>query len=186
MSCHSAELQRYKRTADDLGLTLEQVERNLLFTGGGVLEPMVVAMDPEDGKKWFGVAPPDLSLVARSRGSDWLYAYLKGFYRDDSRPWGVNNLVFKDVSMPHVLAELQGEQVLVGEADNRHLELARPGTLSEEEYDRLIVDLVAYLTYIGEPAKLVRYSLGGMVILFLVVLLVGAYLLKREYWKDVH
>lgn len=186
LSCHGAKLQRFKRTADDLGLTLEQTEKNLVFTGTGVLEPMTVAMTQEDGKKWFGAAPPDLSVVARSRGSDWLYAYLKGFYRDDARPWGVNNLVFKDVSMPHVLAQLQGEQRLVGEGQEQHLELAEQGTLSEEEYEQLVVDLVAFLTYLGEPSLLTRYSTGGKVILFLAVLLIAAYLLKREYWKDVH
>lgn len=186
LSCHSAELQRYKRTADDLGLTLEQTERNLVFTGGSVLGPMSVAMAGEDGKKWFGVVPPDLSLVARSRGSDWLYAYLKGFYLDDSRPWGVNNLMFKDVSMPHVLAGLQGEQVLLGEGSEQHLQLVKPGSLSEQEYDRLVTDLVAFLTYVGEPSILTRYATGGKTLLFLFVLLVVAYLLKREYWKDVH
>ena len=195
LSCHSAEFQRYNRTGRDLGLTEEQVLENLIFTGAKLGEQMKIAMSRADAKAWFGAPPPDLTLVARSRGPDWLYTYLRTFYVDESRPFGVNNLVFPSVGMPHVLWELQGWQEPVyktveheGETKQviERLELAQAGDLSPAEYDRAVRDLVNFLTYLGEPVQLERKALGVKVLLFLLVFFVVAYLLKKEYWKDVH
>jgi ubiquinol-cytochrome c reductase cytochrome c1 subunit len=182
VSCHSAEFMRYSRLAQDLGLTPEQVQANMVFNGGDVHQVMRVALGKEDGAKWFGQAPPDLTLAARSRGPDWLYAYMRSFYLDPSRPFGVNNTVFPNAAMPHVLAELQGAQ----ELHDGHLQLVSAGTLKPAEYDAMIRDLVNFMVYMGEPAKLVRYGLGVKVLLFLLVFAGLAYMLKREYWRDVH
>ena len=156
--------------------------------------PMTVAMRPADAKQWFGVAPPDLSVVARSRGANWLYAYLRSFYRDDSTATGWNNLVFPNVGMPHVLWELQGQQALKvqdrkGEHGTEHvrtLTIATPGTLSERAYDMLAADLVNYLVFMGEPARQTRIQIGYAVLIFLGVMFLPIYLLKQDYWKDVH
>ncbi len=182
VSCHSAEFMRYARLAQDLGLTPEQVQANMVFNGGDANQVMRVAMRPKDGAAWFGQAPPDITLSARSRGADWLYAYMRSFYLDPSRPFGVNNTVFPNAAMPHVLASLQGTQELV----DGHLTLTAPGALEPEEYDALVRDLVNFMVYMGEPAKLVRYGLGVKVLLFLLVFAGLAYLVKREYWRDVH
>lgn len=182
VSCHSAEFMRYARLAQDLGLTPDQVQANMVFNGGDANQVMKVAMRAEDGAAWFGQAPPDITLAARSRGPDWLYAYLRSFYLDPSRPFGVNNTVFPNAAMPHVLAGLQGTQ----ELRDGHLELTAPGTLEPEEYDALVRDLVNFMVYMGEPAKLVRYGLGIKVLLFLLVFAGLAYMVKREYWRDVH
>jgi ubiquinol-cytochrome c reductase cytochrome c1 subunit len=192
--CHSAKYQRYSRLAQDLELSPAQVEQNLIFTGQKVGETMISAMQPEDGEKWFGEAPPDLSLVARSDGVDWLYSYLHGFYLDPERPFGVNNIVYDGVSMPHVLGQLQGWQKPVykehAQSDEDqvidHLELAEPGLMTPKEYDQLVRDLVSFLAYTGEPAQLARARVGSWVMLFLLVLLALSYALKKEYWKDVH
>jgi len=195
LSCHSAAYARYKGVGDDLGLTKDQVERNLIFDDSKVGETMTVAMSDKAAEDWFGAPPPDLSLVARSRGPDWLYTYLRSFYLDDSRPMGVNNLVFPNVGMPHVLWQLQGWQRLVEETKVdedghehtvKHLELVKEGSMTSAEYDRMVRDLVTFLTYLGEPAKLERRELGVYVLLFLAVLFVVAYLLKKEYWRDIH
>lgn len=194
LNCHSANYMRYNRL-QDLGLTEKQIKDNLLFTADKVGEPMTIALRPADAKQWFGVAPPDLSVIARARGGDWLYAYLKGFYRDDSRPSGWNNTVFPQVGMPHVLYQLQGEQILHLEKtknaeghdhEEATLTLERPGTMNAIEYDRFVTDMVNYLVYMGEPKRNDRVRLGMYVMLFLGVLFVLAYLLKKEYWKDVH
>lgn len=194
LNCHSAASMRYNRLRD-IGLSEEQIKNNLMFAAEKVGETMTVAMDKKDAKKWFGAAPPDLSVIARSRGADWLYTYLRGFYRDDSRPTGWNNVVFDKVGMPHVLSELQGEQRLsVEEAVDAHgnrtevhkLVLDKPGKLSPAEYDATVADLVNYLVFMGEPARPTRIALGIVVLLFLGLLLIPAYALKREYWKDVH
>lgn len=182
LSCHSAQYMRYTRLAKDLGLTEAQLTEQLIFNGQGVYQTMTVALDKSDGARWFGTAPPDLSVIARARGADWLHAYLMGFYVDPTRPFGVNNTVFDKTAMPHVLGHLQGPQVL----KDGHLEPAGDGALSAAEYDALVSDLVSFMVYLGEPAKLVRYSLGLKVLLFLAVLSALAYLVKREYWKDVH
>lgn len=192
LGCHSAKYVRYSRLAEDLELSKAQVEQNLIFTGQKIGDTMISAMRPEDGEKWFGKAPPDLSTVARSRGVDWLYAYLQNFYLDPARPFGVNNLTYSNVSMPHVLGELQGWQKPVYESGLGedqvidHLELAQPGLMTPEEYDELLRDLVTFLAYIGEPAQLARKQIGFWVLLFLIVLLALSYVLKKEYWKDVH
>ncbi|HKH19609.1 MAG TPA: cytochrome c1 [Gammaproteobacteria bacterium] len=192
--CHSAQYVRYSRLAEDLGLTASQVEKNLIFTGQKIGDTMISAMPSKKAGKWFGKAPPDLSLVGRSRGADWLYSYLKTFYLDNTRPIGVNNLVYPDVAMPHVLGQLQGWQKPVYKKVGRdseelvvdHLELVKPGILKPEEYDSMVSDLVNFLVYIGEPAQLIRARVGTWVMLFLIILLALTYLLKKEYWKDVH
>ncbi len=205
--CHSLQYVRYKDMAKDIGIVdkkgivLEKlVNSNLNFTSEKVTDPILVATPKVDAMKWFGVAPPDLSLVARVRGTDWLYSYLRSFYIDPKRPWGVNNTVFPDVGMPNVLMALQGTQVPVFKSETlkddegkpyekqiiTHLELKTPGTLTKDEYDKAMTDLVNFLDYVGEPHKLERKRLGVWVLLFLVVLTLFAYLLKREYWKDVH
>jgi len=198
LSCHSASFMRYSRLVDDLGLSKEVVEKNLMFTTDKIGDPMQVAMKPVDGEKWFGVPPPDLSVVARARGADWLYSFLMGFYRDEKRATGVNNLYFDATAMPAVLSRLQGVQVKVetkGEhADTAHgeghagprLELAVPGEQSPEEYAATVRDLVSFMVYVGEPAKLVRYKIGFWVLAFLFVLFIATYLMKQEYWKDVY
>jgi ubiquinol-cytochrome c reductase cytochrome c1 subunit len=195
LSCHSADLMRYERMGKDLDIPEKLVAENLMFTGGKVGDLMTVSMYPEDAKEWFGTVPPDLSVIARSRGVDWLYTYLHSFYRDDSKLTGVNNLAFPDVGMPNVLWELQGRQEAVittskdrdgKETKSVSLELVKPGLMSPKEFDRAVRDLVNFLDYMGEPAKHERRSLGVKVIMFLLVLLVVAYLMKREFWKDVH
>ncbi|MBH1975961.1 MAG: cytochrome c1 [Rhodocyclales bacterium] len=188
LNCHSASYMRYNRLKD-IGLTDQQIKDNLMFTADKVGETMSVAMRGDESKEWFGVAPPDLTVIARARasgdgsGADWLYTYLRSFYRDSERPTGWNNTVFANVGMPHVLWELQGEQVL--DADHK-LSLAKPGKLKPEEYDEMVADLVGFLQYMGEPAAMQRKSLGWMVLVFLGVLLVLSYALKREFWKDIH
>ena len=195
LSCHSAALMRYERMGTDLGIDEKLVSENLMFTGGKVGELMTVATAADDAKEWFGIVPPDLSVIARARGVDWLYTYMRSFYRDDSRHIGVNNLVFPDVGMPNVLWELQGIQEPVittvkGHDGTEHkivkLELSEPGLQTPKEFDRTVRDLVNFLDYMGEPAKYDRRQLGTRVILFLLVFLVLAYLLKRDYWKDIH
>jgi len=195
LSCHSASLMRYERMGKDLGISEELVSENLMFTGGKVGELMTVATSPADAKEWFGTVPPDLTVIARSRGVDWLYTYLRSFYRDDSRNVGVNNLAFPDVGMPHVMWELQGWQepiiTTIKDHDGKEvkvvdLELVEPGLMTPKEFDRAIRDLVNFLDYMGEPAKHDRRALGVKVLMFLFLFLVLAYLLKREYWKDVH
>lgn len=196
LSCHSAAYMRYNRMGQDLGLTDEQVRENLMFAAEKVGETMTVAMPVSDAKAWFGSKVPDLTVVARARGADWLYSYLRGFYLDESRLWGVNNTVFKDVGMPHVLWELQGLKKPVYETYTDHegnpakritgFEMVQPGKLTEAEYDKAVNDLVNFMVYMGEPAKLKRYSIGVWVMLYLFVLFVVSYAMKKEFWKDVH
>ena len=195
LSCHSAALMRYERIGNDLGIDEKLVSENLMFTGGKVGELMTVATAADDAKEWFGTVPPDLTVIARARGVDWLYSYMRSFYRDDERHIGTNNLVFPDVGMPNVLWELQGmqEPVITTEKDHDgvehkvvELELVEPGLQTPQEFDRTVRDLVNFLDYMGEPAKYERRQLGTKVILFLLVFLVLAILLKKEYWKDIH
>ncbi|WP_424220116.1 cytochrome c1 [Azovibrio sp.] len=188
LTCHGASQLRYNKLLD-LGLTEQQIKDNLMFAANKLGEQMTVALRPADAKKWFGVAPPDLSLVARARasadgsGADWLYTYLRSFYRDDKRPTGWNNVIFANVGMPHILYELQGEQVL---GPDHKLTLAVPGKLSPAEYDAQVRDLVGFLVWMGEPTAGLRKQLGIAVLLFLSILLVLSYALKKEYWKDIH
>jgi ubiquinol-cytochrome c reductase cytochrome c1 subunit len=193
LSCHSAEAMRYNRL-EDLGLSEEQIRDNLLFGSAKIGDTMRVTMRKADAQEWFGIPPPDLSVIARARGADWLYTYLRSFYWDDERSTGWNNLVFPNVGMPHVLYELQGRQVLEIEAQAgahgaghaKTLTLDKPGTLAQREYDRLVADLVNYLVYMGEPARQTRTRIGYAVLIFLGVLFIPIYMVKREYWKDVH
>ena len=193
LSCHSADYMRYIRLSEDLGMSEEMVMRNLVFADAKIGETMSIAMDPEDAEDWFGQAPPDLSLRGRSRGADWLYAYLRSFYQDENGGW--NNTVLANAAMPHVLWKLQGIQKPVyathieGGIEMQvieHLELAVPGQMSPEEYDATVRDLVTFLDYLGEPAKLKRKNIGIWVMLYLAVFTFLAYLLKAEYWRDVH
>lgn len=239
MGCHSLKAQRYNRSAKDLEIPEELVVENLMFTGEKIGDRMTNVMPEASAEKWFGSAPPDLSLIARSRDPKWLYNYFRAFYKDDSRPYGVNNLVFKDVGMPHALQRLQGLQdkteavkgiendiayaegdlatakadLLAGKGDHRKLskivadsehlihekqaELAdisakgeyftiiKEGTLTPEAFDSAMVDLAYFLDYIGEPIKRERKAMGIYVMLFLVFFTFVAYLLKKEYWKDI-
>lgn len=193
--CHALGFQRYSRLGQDLDLSEAQVNQFLNFTGAKYAEQMKIAMDPADAQAWFGKTPPDLSLVARNKpgGPDWTYTFLKSFYADETRPAGWNNTVLPNASMPNVLWELQGVQRPVyGEGHEgaaaviEKLELASPGKLSAEEYDAAIRDLVNFLTYVGEPAAIKRTSIGYWVILFLAAFTFIAWLLKHEYWRDVH
>lgn len=190
LNCHSAAYQRWNRLTD-LGLTEQQIKANLMFGTDKIGNTMTVAIDRKDAAEWFGAAPPDLTLVARVRGADWLYTYLRGFYRDDGKPTGWNNVVFPNVGMPHVLWQMQGTQVAEHQGKESHgpvkLKLERPGVQSTADYDRTVRDLVNFLVYLGEPARETRMRLGIIVVLFLtVVMLPLAYLLKKEFWKDVH
>ena len=182
LNCHSANYMRYNRLKD-IGLTEQQIKDNLLFAGEKVGDTMKTAMNPKDAKKWFGVAPPDLSVEVRARGADWVYAYMRGFYRDETTPTGWNNTVYDKVAMPHVLYELQGEQVMNHETHK--LELVKPGKLSPSEYNAFVGDLTNYMAFMAEPAKQQRKHLGLWALLFLGVLLVLAIKLKKEYWKDI-
>lgn len=195
LGCHSAQYVRYNRLARDLGLTEEQLEESIMFTGERPFDTMQNAMPKEDSATWFGRTPPDLSLMARARGADYVYSFLKSFYLDDTSPTGTNNLVLPGASMPHVLWEEQGIQEAVfrevaGKSGETHevfdrFELVRPGRLTQEEFDRLAKDLTTFLVYISEPVQLERQRLGVKVILYLVVFFLFALLLKKELWKDV-
>jgi ubiquinol-cytochrome c reductase cytochrome c1 subunit len=193
MGCHSAAYMRYSRLTD-LGLTEQQIKDYFVPAGKKVGDVMTISMQKTDAQAWFGAAPPDLSVIARSRGVDWLYTYLRQYYKDESRPTGWNNLLFDKVGMPHVLWELQGVQNLKttevvdahGHKTAKHeLELVTPGKMNAKEYDMFVGDLVNYLAYMGEPAKSTRTQLGVIVLFFLFVLFVLLLLLKNEYWKDV-
>jgi ubiquinol-cytochrome c reductase cytochrome c1 subunit len=188
LSCHSAAYMRYNRMGHDLGLSDELVKENLLFAADKVGDLMKAVMPADDAKAVFGVVPPDLTVIARARGADWLYTYMRSFYRDEKSYSGWNNTVFPHVAMPHVLYEWQGQQRAVFDKDGKfeRFELERPGRMSAKDYDAAMRDLTNFLVYMGEPAKLVRYRLGVFVIGFLILLLIFAYLLKKEYWKDVH
>jgi len=239
MGCHSLAFQRYNRAAKDLQLPEELVVNNLMFTGEKIGDLMTNNMSKASAEKWFGTAPPDLSLVARARGNKWLYNYFRGFYKDDSRPYGANNSVFKDVGMPHALSRLQGLQdktkevkglendieyalgdiasareklkqdgnkselnKIISEAEHQihekqltieelaskgeYFTLIKEGTLTPKEFDLAMTDLVYFLDYVGEPIKRDRKAMGVYVLLFILFFIFVAYLMKKEYWKDVH
>lgn len=186
--CHSLKYTRYDSLAkgiqitDESGKVLDKVvKENLMFVGDSLASPIETSMTNEDGAKWFGMPPPDLTLEARYRGVDWLYAYLRSFYLDSTRPWGVNNLVYPDVAMPHALLYLQGEQVLTPDG----LKLVKPGIMTPTQYDAAVADLVNFLCYVSEPVQTLRREIGVWVLVFLGIFLVFSYLLKREYWKSV-
>lgn len=192
LSCHSAGYMRYNRMGKDLGISDELVKENLLFAADKIGDLMTTAMPAEDARVWFGTAPPDLTLSARFRGPDWIYTYMRSFFRDESAPSGWNNKVFPLVAMPHVLYEWQGEQQAViekGEHGGEQIigfEIAKAGTMDEMEYNAAMRDLTNFMVYLAEPAKLVRYEIGIYVIFFLIIFLGVAYLLKKEYWNDIH
>ncbi|MCQ8129066.1 cytochrome c1 [Methylomonas rivi] len=191
LGCHSAKHIRYKRIAMDLKLDEAEILKNVAPLGAGIYDQMHSAMNGHDAEKWFGTTPPDLSLIARSRGADWLYSYLKGFYSEPGKPTGVNNAVFKDVAMPNVFWQQQGTQEAVvktvdGQEVIAELKLVEPGQLSAKEFDRMVNDLVNFLVYVGEPVQLERQQMGKYVLFFILMFIVLAYLLKKEYWKDVH
>jgi ubiquinol-cytochrome c reductase cytochrome c1 subunit len=190
LGCHSAKYMRYLRIALDTGVDEKTVLEDIAPQGAIIYDQLHSAMNKHDAEKWFGTQPPDLSLIARSRGADWLYSYLKSYYLDPSKPYGVNNTVFQDTAMPNPLWQLQGEQHAVQRktiwGEYTQLVLDEPGELSEKEFDLMVNDLVNFLVYVGEPGQLERQSLGKYVLLFLAVFLVIAYLLKKEYWKDIH
>lgn len=199
LNCHNAAFMRFNRLRD-IDLTEQQIRENLVLTGAKVGDLMKVSIDARESKEWFGVTPPDLTVIARSRsspsgsGADWLYTYLRSFYRDASRPTGWNNAIYPNVAMPHVMWELQGHQVMKEETvqgpgypvTEHKLVLDRPGTLSPVEYDRLTADLVNYMSFMSEPVRLSREKIGIFVLFGLSILFILAYLLKKEYWKDVH
>lgn len=196
LNCHSANLMRYS-ALEQIGISQKEIEQNLLFTSDKVGSTMSVAMRPDDAKAWFGVAPPDLSVEARARGSDWLYTYLRSFYRDDTRPTGWNNMVFNNVGMPNVLWQLQGVRTvkMVEEPDPHEpgkkvhrfagFEQVTPGTLSQQEFDSQVADLVAYMDWMAEPARDFRKRLGAIVVIFLALFAFLAWSLNASYWKDV-
>ena len=194
LNCHSANVMRYGRL-QDIGLTEQQIKDNLMFTTDKVGDTMVASMDPKVAKAAFGIVPPDLSLIGRSRSPDWLYTYMRGFYRDPASKTGWNNTAFPNVAMPHVLWESQGVQGMeVHERQDpntgdkhvtRKLVLERPGTLTAPEYDRYVGDLVNYLAFMSEPAQGDRKLWGTLVLFFLAGFFILAYMLKHEYWKDV-
>ena len=213
LTCHTAHFMRYNRLTD-IGLTEQEIKDDLILTDAKIGDTMTVAMSAADAKEWFGATPPDLSVEARVRGTDWLYDYLNGFYRDPKSATGWNNIVFHNVGMPHALAQLQGTRKIVETEYEDHekaeaaaiaakglasiapaaggkwtvatLETETPGTLTEVQYEATVADLVNYMDFMAEPAKNQRIRLGMMVLLFLGVLFVFAFLLKREYWRDVH
>ena len=195
LNCHSANYMRYNRMTD-FGLTEAQIKDNLLFAAEKPGETMRVSMRVDEAKAWFGAPPPDLTVIARSRGADWIYTYLRGFYRDDSRPLGWNNTLFANVGMPHVMHELQGQMApvfrSVADAEGKthqvidRLQLVKPGKLTLAEYDALAGDLVNYLVWMGEPAQGKRQQVGLIVLIFLGLFFLIAFYLKREYWKDIH
>lgn len=190
LGCHSIKHMRYLRIAKDMEVDEKVILNDIAPEGAGIYDQIHSAMNKHDAEKWFGTQPPDLSLIARSRGQDWLYSYLKSYYLDPKRPFGVNNMVFPDTAMPNPFWQLQGEQhatvrkTIYGE----HIELVQhePGTMTEKEFDVMVNDLVNFLVYVGEPVQLERQEMGKYVLFFLLIFFVIGYLLKKEYWKDIH
>lgn len=215
MGCHSMKFMRYERFSDDLGIPHEITQQNLNFSGSNIGNLMEIAADKQAQKKWFGAAPPDLTLVARLHKPEWLYTYLRTFYEDPSRPYGVNNLVFPSVGMPHVMLELQGMQKCApgplydvhgnverdtltnepilfnketGEALNPcgSFTITKKGSMEPAQFDQAVADLVNFLAYAGEPTALKRERMGVYALFFIALFFVMAWLLNREYWKDIH
>ena len=200
LGCHQLQYQRYNRTFADLDIDEKEGIATLMYTGEKVGDHITNTMPKKEAAAWFGAAPPDLTMVTRFKkgGADWLYTYLRSFYKDESRPFGVNNAVFKDVGMPHVFQQLQGVQELSEEAKamlasdeprpltNADLVLTQPGELTEAEYDAVVRDLANFLEYTGEPSKVDRHRIGYWVLGFLFIFFILSYFLKKEYWRDVH
>lgn len=191
--CHSLKYLRYARIGEDLDLTEDEVQQNLNLNGGKIGDHVISPMTEQMGKAAFGKAPPDLSVIARVRGSDWIYTYLKSFYLDESRPVGWNNKLFANASMPNPLWEMQGLQQPVygkktatGEMPVEGFTISQPGTQTPEQFDQTVRDITAFLEYAGEPAAIKRQGIGVWAVLFLAFFTFIAYLLKKEYWRDVH
>ncbi|MEN8213655.1 MAG: cytochrome c1 [Pseudomonadota bacterium] len=195
LNCHSMKYERWQRM-QEFGIPEDLLKQHLMPSNAKPGDLMTTAMKTEDAANWFGAPPPDLTLESRLRGDDWIYTYLRSFYIDESRPFGVNNIVFDKVGMPHVLWELQGMQKAVFEEHTdesgheshifKGFEMVKPGKLTAEQYDQMALDLTNFLSYMGDPSKLKRHALGIKVLLFLLIFFIFAYLLKKEYWKDVH
>ncbi|WP_408606926.1 cytochrome c1 [Legionella lansingensis] len=196
--CHSLRYMRYNRMAKDLGLTTfagdidqDLLFNNLVFTSGKIHDPIQIAMPKTDAIQWFGVVPPDLSLTARERGPSWIYTYLKSFYVDKKRPFGTNNLLVPDVAMPNIFEPLIGQVEAVTEGQKpgapiSHLVLVKQGEMNSRQFDSTLEDLITFLTYVAEPARLERYHIGAIVLVFLFIFLIVAYQLKRVYWTKIH
>lgn len=204
-SCHSLTFMRYNRMARDIGVlkpdgTLDEqlVKDSFIFTGARISDTLQIAMKKEEAKKWFGVTPPDLSVIAKARGVDWLYTYLLSFYQDKARPFGVNNLVFNETAMPDVLVNLRGTQIPIygmktiwmdGKPQNikviEHLLLVDPGTMQTSQFKTAVADLVNFLAYVSDPVKNQRQQLGWWVLGYLIIFAGLAYLLKKVYWKRI-
>jgi len=198
--CHGLKYIRYIDLANGIGLKetkdkslIQIIKETLIHSNDSINENNIIesSINKENGMKWFGKVIPDLSLISRYRGDDWIYTYMQSFYKDTSRPWGVNNLIFPDVGMPHILLNLQGLQVLKQDniknnVPNELLELIEKGDLSQEEYNNLIKDLVTFLSYVGEPIQSERKTIGYWVLGFLSILTILVFLLKREYWRDIN
>jgi len=196
LNCHGATSMRYNRLRD-IGLTDEQIKQNLLFTGEKVGDLMKVSISPKDAKEWFGATPPDLSVEARARGNDWLYTYLRTFYKDETRATGWNNMTFKNVGMPHVMWELQGERIAKFEerldphdpSKMEHVfvgfEQVTPGKMKPQEFDENMADLVAFMAWMAEPVQLERKRIGVIVLMFLAVFTLLAWRLNKAYWKAI-
>lgn len=196
--CHSLRYMRYNSMAKDLGLTTfdgqldeDLLKNNLIFTQATIYDPVEISMPATDARQWFGVVPPDLSLVARKRGEQWLYTYLNSFYEDKSRPFGSNNLLIPNVAMPDVLSPLVGRVIAVrpdvkgNDAPVEYLMNMGGGEMTKQEFASAMEDLVSFLAYVGEPVKLVRYRTGGFVLAYLFVFLLIVYRLKKSYWKEI-
>ena len=191
LGCHSAKYIRYLNLSDDFDADQEKVLNEIAPFGASIYDKMLTAMNTHDANRWFGTKPPDLSLIARSRGIDWMYSYLKSFYADSSKPLGVNNAIFKDVGMPNPLWQLQGIQEPVYKKEDGQKVIAKlvikePGTMSPKQFDDLVNDLVNFLAYAAEPHQLERLRLGKYVLLFILLFGIIAYFLKKEYWKGIH
>ncbi|SFC54848.1 ubiquinol-cytochrome c reductase cytochrome c1 subunit [Pseudoalteromonas denitrificans DSM 6059] len=195
LGCHQMQYQRYERTFRDIGIPTPVGEEQLIFDGSKVGSHIKNAIDPDDAAKWFGAPPPDLTLISRVKSPDYIYTYLKSFYKDDSRPFGVNNVVFPSVGMPHVLQELQGVSTAITEEVEEHGHTVTKivgtvsdgsGEMSDDEYDQAARDLTNFFEYVGEPSRLESKALGIKVLGFLFILFILAFLLKKEYWRDVH
>ncbi|MFT5572387.1 MAG: ubiquinol-cytochrome c reductase cytochrome c1 subunit [Cryomorphaceae bacterium] len=206
LSCHSASYARYNRVAEDLEIPVELLKSNLMFTTEKTGDLMITTMPEEDSKRWFGVTPPDLTLVSRVRKPEWVYTYLRAFYQDESSPSGWNNSLFENVAMPHAMYELQGVQRLVGKVVDQgagaahaseasgntrivgdaEFELVHKGKLTPDEFDVAMIDLTSFLVYLAEPAQMQRKKIGVFTLAFLIILMGLTYLLKKEYWRDVH
>ncbi|MDB6160754.1 MAG: hypothetical protein JWO04_4460 [Gammaproteobacteria bacterium] len=200
LGCHSLKYMRYSRLGQDLGIPDDLLNKYLVPPGDKPANYILTTMPPGDAEAWFGKTPPDLSLMARARGTDYIYRVFKTYYLDPTRPTGANNLQLPGIAMPHVLSELEGLKKPVYKSVEKrgedgkttteqvfdHFEQVAPGRMNAEEYDAFVRDTVAFLSYVGEPAQIQRHALGIWVVLFLLVFTWLAWLLKKEYWKDVH